>query len=73
MDAGFVFATDAASSDGVEIAETVDPNLHADNLYPIGIVEDTDHPEAARQVFDYLISDEAKEVYEAYGYGGLEE
>ncbi|WP_227004154.1 molybdate ABC transporter substrate-binding protein [Salicibibacter halophilus] len=73
VDAGFVFATDAASSDRVEIVETIDPNLHANILYPIGIVEDTDHPEAARKVYNYLISDEAKEVYETYGYRGLEE
>ena len=73
VDAGFVFATDAASSDQVKIVETVDPSLHADILYPIGIVRDTEHTEEALEVYDYLVSDEAKEVYEAYGYGVVRE
>ncbi|AXF56945.1 molybdate ABC transporter substrate-binding protein [Salicibibacter kimchii] len=73
VDAGFVFVTDAVSSDQVEIVENVDPSLHTDILYSIGIVRDMEHTEEALEVYDYLVSDEAKDVYESYGYGGLEE
>ncbi|QQK74752.1 molybdate ABC transporter substrate-binding protein [Salicibibacter cibarius] len=73
VDAGFVFKTDAEASNRVETRETISANLHADILYPIGIVRDTDHPEAAAKIYDYLVSDEAKDVYEAYGYEVVEE
>ncbi|MBB6450100.1 molybdate transport system substrate-binding protein [Geomicrobium halophilum] len=68
VDAGFVYATDAASTDSVETVETIDPHLHSNIVYPIGVIEDTDHPAAAAQVFEYLVSNKAKSLYEKNGY-----
>lgn len=68
VDAGFVFATDAASSEDVETVEKIDTSLHRNIIYPLGIIEETDQPEAALEVYNFLVSDEAKAVYEAYGY-----
>ena len=71
---GVVYATDSASvADQVEIlAEAPVGSLETPVLYPVGLVEDleatAEDKEAADAFLEYLQSEEAQKVFEAYGF-----
>lgn len=71
---GVVYATDAASVvDSVEIiAEAPADSLDTPVLYPIGRIEDKEASEndsaASALFFEYLQSEEARKVFEEYGF-----
>jgi molybdate transport system substrate-binding protein len=68
VDAGIVYKTDAAISKKVKIACEVP---RADNpviSYPMAVVKEAKHPEAARKFLQYLNSDEAARVFEKLGF-----
>jgi molybdate transport system substrate-binding protein len=73
VDAGVVYATDAAISDQVKVVATADAALHSPILYPLAILSNTASPEAARTFVAYLTSDAAKAVFEEYGFTVLEQ
>ncbi|MDN4492716.1 molybdate ABC transporter substrate-binding protein [Ureibacillus aquaedulcis] len=68
VQAGFVYKTDAINSDKVKIAVTLDEDSHDSITYPIGIIQNTDSPTAAKQFYDFLQSDEGKEIWAKYGF-----
>ncbi|OZU87433.1 molybdate ABC transporter substrate-binding protein [Virgibacillus indicus] len=68
VDAGIVYKTDALISDKVKIAATADPNTYTSITYPIGIIKDSEHYEAASDFYSYLQSDAARQVFEEYGF-----
>lgn len=72
VDAGVVYATDAAISDRVAVVTTADAALHRPILYPLAMLSNAPSPEAARTVVAYLTSDAAKAVFEEYGFTVLE-
>lgn len=67
-DAGFVYKTDAMTSDQVKVAFDVDPDSYSAINYPIGIVKATKHQEAAQAFYDYLQTPEALKVLTGYGF-----
>lgn len=67
-DAGFVYKTDALSSDKVKIAFAVDPSQYKSIVYPIGVVKATKHAEAAERFYAYLQTPEAMSVFVKYGF-----
>lgn len=68
-DAGIVYATDAASSDKVDvIAEAPKGSLKKPVIYPAGILSGTKNPEEAKLFMEFLQSDEALSVFEKYGF-----
>ncbi|MFC4598003.1 molybdate ABC transporter substrate-binding protein [Cohnella hongkongensis] len=67
-DAGFVYKTDALTSDKVSIAFAVDPQSYAPVEYPIGIVKATKNAEQAKILYDYLQSQAAQDVFVKYGF-----
>ena len=68
-DVGIVYATDAASTNRVKvIAEAPEGSLAQPVIYPVGIVSGTVHKDAAQQFVDFLKSDEALKVFEAFGF-----
>lgn len=67
-DAGFVYKTDALTSDKVKVAFAVDPSTYTPIQYPIGIVKSTKHPEEAADFYQYLQSQEALDVFVKYGF-----
>lgn len=67
-DAGFVYKTDALTSSKVKIVHTVDPSSYTAITYPVGVVLDSAHPEAAKAVYDFLQSSEAQAVFTKYGF-----
>lgn len=68
VDAGIVYKTDASVSNKIEIVASADPATHSPIIYPVGIIKDSEHYEAAKEFYDYLQSDEALKVFENYGF-----
>lgn len=67
-DVGFVYKTDALSTDKTAIAFTVDAQSYSPVNYPSGIVKNTDHREEAKAFYDYLRTQEALDVLIKYGF-----
>ena len=69
-DAGIVYATDAASmADQVEVvAEAPEGSLKTRVIYPVAVVKDSANTEVAANFVEFLTSDEAMKVFEAYGF-----
>ena len=66
--AGIVYATDAATTDNVKvIAQAPEGSLAEPAIYPVGLVSASAHQEEAQAFLDFLQSDEAMAVFEAYG------
>jgi molybdate transport system substrate-binding protein len=67
-DAGFVYRTDALTSQKVKVAFAVDPTLYTKVMYPIGVVKATRHSKEAEDFYNYLQSREALDVFVKYGF-----
>ncbi|NIK71593.1 molybdate ABC transporter substrate-binding protein [Paenibacillus sp. BK720] len=67
-DAGFVYKTDALTSDKVKIAFTVDPATYMAIQYPVGIVKATKHGKEAEDFYTYLQTQEALDVFLKFGF-----
>ncbi|PQP80882.1 molybdate ABC transporter substrate-binding protein [Paenibacillus sp. PCH8] len=67
-DAGFVYKTDALTSDQVKIAFEVDQNSYTPAKYPIGIIEGTKHRTEAEQFYTYLQTPEVLDIFTKYGF-----
>jgi molybdate transport system substrate-binding protein len=68
VDVGIVYKTDAILSNKVEIIDTADSKSHSPIIYPVGVVKNSKHKEEAINFYKYLQSDEAKELFEEYGF-----
>lgn len=70
VDAGIVYATDAASmADQVTvIAEAPEGSLAEPVIYPVAVVANSAHPDEANAFVDFLKTDEAMAVFESYGF-----
>lgn len=67
VDAGFVYATDAAvNAKDVDIALTV-PTLSPIS-YPMAQVKTGEHPELAKKFMDFVASDEGQKILSQYGF-----
>ena len=68
-DAGIVYATDAATADQVTVvAEAPEGSLEGPVIYPVAVVKDSANREAAERFVEFLQSEEAMAVFEAYGF-----
>lgn len=67
-DAGFVYKTDALTSDKVKIAFVVDPATYSAIQYPLGIVKATKHAAEAEAFYAYLQSQAVLDVFVKYGF-----
>jgi molybdate transport system substrate-binding protein len=68
VSAGIVYKTDALVSDKVSIVASADPATHTPIIYPVGIIKDSEHYEAAKEFYSYLQSEDALKVFEKYGF-----
>ncbi|EKQ52344.1 MULTISPECIES: molybdate ABC transporter substrate-binding protein [unclassified Clostridium] len=66
---GFVYKSDALSSDSAKIIETVPDDKHSPITYPIGIIKASKNPDDAKAFEEFLFSDTCKKIFEKYGYG----
>jgi len=67
-DAGVVYLTDAINSDKVKVAAEATEESHSPIVYPAAVINTTASPDAAQAFIDYLGSDDAKAVFEKYGF-----
>ncbi|OMF27199.1 molybdate ABC transporter substrate-binding protein [Paenibacillus sp. FSL H8-0548] len=67
-DAGFVYKTDALTSDKVKVAFAVNAASYKAIQYPIGIVKATKHSKEAEEFYTYLQSQESLDVFIKYGF-----
>jgi molybdate transport system substrate-binding protein len=67
-DAGFVYATDAKISDQVKVVATASENSHYPIVYPVAVIKNSQHPEAAKAFIQFLVSESAQELFRKYGF-----
>lgn len=67
-DAGIVYSTDATSNEKVRIMAEAPEGTVSKVIYPAGIVKATENEEAAKKFLAFLQTDEAKTVFESYGF-----
>ncbi len=68
VDAGIVYATDALTDENVVVTAEAPEGSHAPVIYPAAVISSTKQEQAAREFLDYLAGEEAKGVFEAYGF-----
>lgn len=67
-DAGLVYATDAAVSDKVRVTAKAPADSHKPVIYPAAVIKSTANAEAAKAFLEFTSTDEAKAVFEKYGF-----
>ena len=67
-DAGIVYITDAKTSDRVRVAITASPRSHSEIIYPVAIIQASNQIEQAREYVNFLSGDQAREIFEKYGF-----
>jgi len=68
VDVGFVYKTDALTSQKAKIAFEVDPKTYSPVEYPIGIVKASKHSRDAEDFYAYLQSKESLDIMVKYGF-----
>jgi molybdate transport system substrate-binding protein len=68
VDAGIVYATDAAATGKVQLLLRVPDDLHTPVRYPIVLVRQTAAHPQARQLYDYLAGDAAAAAFRRAGF-----
>jgi molybdate transport system substrate-binding protein len=67
-DAGIVYRTDAAFSKSVKIAYEVPADEGPEISYPMAVLKDSRHPNAAKKFLDYLRSEPARRIFRKHGF-----
>jgi molybdate transport system substrate-binding protein len=68
VEAGFVYKTDAAISKKVRIAYEVPMDKGPKIIYPVAIVKESKHKDAARDFIKYVQGPAAKDAFKKYGF-----
>lgn len=68
VEVGFVYESDALSSDKVIVLAESDPSQHDPIIYPGGVIAETEYKEAAEDFLDFLTTEEAQEILATYGF-----
>jgi molybdate transport system substrate-binding protein len=68
VDAGIVYTSDAAAQDKVTIAVRAPEDKHDPILYPIAVIKESQHADAAWQFIDLVLSAEGQDVLTKYGF-----
>lgn len=72
VDAGIVYATDAAVTDAVKMICTAPEDSCDPVVYPIALTKDGAENEVAKDFLAFLQTEEAAKVFETYGFGVAE-
>jgi molybdate transport system substrate-binding protein len=68
VDAGVVYATDAASSDAVEVVASAPEGSCSKVIYPAAVVKASKEAAEAQKFVEFLTSDKAVKEFEKYGF-----
>ncbi|MFE5317578.1 molybdate ABC transporter substrate-binding protein [Paenibacillus sp. NPDC056579] len=71
-EAGFVYKTDAMTSQKVKVAFAVDPKTYTAVEYPIGIVKATKHSKEAEAFYNYLQAKQSLDIFVKYGFSVIQ-
>ena len=71
-DGGFLYQTDAATSDAVTIQDIVPLDAYPDVVYPAAVIEGADNAAGGKALLEFLQSDSARELFRAHGFTPLE-
>lgn len=67
-DAGLVYLTDAKTTNQVKIVQTIPTSLHSPIIYPVAVLKNSRNQTASRGFVQFLLSDQAKRVFQKYGF-----
>lgn len=69
VDCGTVYKTDAfTEKDKVEIIATAPEGTHKPVMYPVAMIKDSAEDKAAKDFYQFIISEDGKKVFEKYGF-----
>jgi molybdate transport system substrate-binding protein len=68
VEAGIVFSTDAAITDRVKIAANAPDEVNSKIVYPVAVIKASRNVDTAKAYIAFLLSDEAKIIFEQYGF-----
>ncbi len=68
VDAGLVYSTDAAITEGVKIVADAPAEINSKIVYPVAVIKGSEKVAAAEAYIAFLFSDEAKVIFEKYGF-----
>ena len=71
-DGGFLYQTDAATSDEVLILDIVPTDSYPDVVYPAAVEEGATNEKGAEAMLEFLRGDAAKEIFSRHGFTPLE-
>jgi molybdate transport system substrate-binding protein len=67
-EAGIVYSTDAASTEKVKVVAEAPEGSVSKVIYPVGIVKASKDEASAKKFIEFLQTDEAKKVFESFGF-----
>lgn len=70
--AGIVYASDAVGMKNSTIVQILDEGTHKPIVYPTAIVSASGNKEAAKAFLEYLQKEEARQIFEKYGFDIIE-
>lgn len=68
VDCGLVYATDAMSSDKVNIITEAPEGSHKEVSYPVAVIKDSKNVDRGQDFLDFLSTDDAIKLFEKYGF-----
>ncbi|MBL4937310.1 molybdate ABC transporter substrate-binding protein [Clostridium sp. YIM B02515] len=68
VDAGIVYSTDTASNKKVKITAEAPEGTVSKVIYPAGVIKASKNKDSSKKLLEFLQSDEAKKVFESYGF-----
>ncbi len=68
VEAGIVYSTDAAIRDKIKIVANAPDEVNNKIVYPVAVIKASTNVAAAKAYVDFLLSDDAKTIFEQYGF-----
>lgn len=68
-DAGIVYKTDSLQKDNIEVLMVAPKESHKPVTYPAALLKEGKNHQAAKEFLDYLQGEEARKIFEKYGFG----
>ncbi len=68
VDCGIVYATDAFTSNDINIITEAPEGSHKEVSYPVAVIKDSKNPDRSKSFLDFLSTDEAVKLFEKYGF-----
>lgn len=67
-DIGFVYESDARTSDAIKILANAEQDWHEPIIYPGAVLADTKNEAEATAFLQYLVTEEAQDIFKKYGF-----